>query len=132
MINPNYFNQYNYPYSQMQPVSQPMAQTGTRYVNNFNEIQVNEIPMDGKYVLFAKNDLSEVQAKAWLPNGTINTIEFALKQPILDTLNDNANNVTTIDLTSQFEPIMAEIKALNDKIDKLVKPARRKEVENES
>ena len=134
-VNPNYYSQYNYnPYQSMaqnQYQSTPI-QSGTRYVNNFNEIQVNEIPMDGKYVLFAKNDLTEVQAKAWLPNGTINTIEYVLKQPISDNSDSNPNNVTQIDLSSQFEPIMAEIKALNEKIDKLGKPATRKKVEDES
>lgn len=135
-VNPNYYSQYQpyqNNYQSLLPTQMSVAtQSGTRYVNNFNEIQVNEIPMDGKYVLFAKSDLTEVQAKAWLPNGTINTIEYVLKQPISDNSDSNPNNVTQIDLSSQFEPIMAEIKALNEKIDKLGKPATRKKVEDES
>lgn len=134
-VNPNYYSQYQpyqNNYQSMVGTQMSLPQSGTRYVNNFNEIQVNEIPMDGKYVLFAKSDLTEVQAKAWLPNGTINTIEYVLKQPISDNSDSNPNNVTQIDLSSQFEPIMAEIKALNEKIDKLGKPATRKKVEDES
>ena len=127
MINPNYFSQYQ-PY---QPNFQNYSQNTnnmTRLVNDFSEIQVNEIPMDGSYKLFAKNDMSEVQARAWNSNGTISIMEYSLKQPCE---NLSTNNSPQIDLTSQFEPIMAEIKALNEKIDKLTKPTKRKEVVTE-
>jgi len=112
-INPNYYNQY--PYQQSYGNS-GMQSNATRLVNNFNEIQVNEIPMDGTYKLFAKSDLSEVQAKAWMPNGTINTIEYSLKTAPTES---NPQNVPQQDLDSLIQPLMDEIKALSDKVDKI-------------
>lgn len=123
-VNPNYFNQYPMQMIQ-QPTPQPMQNLGIRQYNNQNEITVNEIPMDGSYKLFAKADMSEVVAKCWTPNGNIQTLEYSLKKP-LET--EKTDELPQIDLTSQFEPILAEIKALNDKIDKLNKPTRKKEV----
>ena len=122
MINPNYFNQYQY-----QPSYQ---QQGTRLVNNFNEIQVNEIPMDGTYRLFAKADMSEIQARAWDSNGTIKVLEYSLKNaPIIP----NMNNVAQEEQKDPYEPILTEIRTLSEKIDKLSKGNRRKEVQdNES
>lgn len=111
--------------NQFQMQNQNIPTNLTRLVNNFNEIQVNEIPMDGSYKLFAKTDMSEVQARAWNSNGTITTLEYSLKQPLAE---QNTDNVAQIDLSSQFEPILAEIKAINEKIDKLNKPNKRKEV----
>ena len=111
-ISPNYFNQFQPPVFQ-QPVPQ---NNNTRLVNNFNEIQVNEIPMDGSYKLFAKSDMSEVQARAWNNNGTISIMEYSLKKPLEI---EKANNVSTTDFKAEIQPILDEIKALNDKIDKI-------------
>ena len=134
-INPNYYNQYQMPMYQPQQNLLPTQMSvtpnnGIRQYNNQNEIAVNEIPMDGSYKLFAKADMSEVVAKAWMPNGNIQTLEYSLKQPLE---NDKAEELPQIDLSLQFEPIMAEIKALSDKVDRMCKTRNRKEVnENES
>lgn len=117
-MNPNYLNQYQMPMYQQQ---------GTRFVNSFNEIQVNEIPMDGKYALFAKNDMSEIQARAWNSNGTINILEYSLKQTQQAISTDN---VPQEDKKDEYAPILGEIKALSEKIDKLMPQSSRKKVEN--
>ena len=130
-MNPNYFNQYQMPMYQPQNIqsTQP-TNPGIRQYNNLNEIAVNEIPMDGSYKLFAKADMSEVVAKCWTPNGNIQTLEYCLKKPAEE---EKTENVPQFDLSLQFEPILAEIRALNDKIDKLGRPTKRKEVQdNES
>ena len=113
-MNPNYFQQPMYQQQNFQPNVIPNS--GTRMVNDFNEIQVNEIPMDGSYKLFAKKDMSEVQARAWLSNGTIGTIQFKAVP------NDDSVNNQETDFNALFEPIMAEIRALSDKVDKLSRP----------
>ena len=119
-INPNYLNQYQMPmYQQNQ---------GTRFVNNFNEIQINEIPMDGKYALFAKSDMSEIQARAWNSNGTISVLEYSLKQaPKTET----TENVPQEDRNAFIEPILAEIRALSERVDKLMPTSRKKVQEND-
>lgn len=120
------------PYQGMIPQQMPqqmpynVPQPSTRYVNDFNEIQVNEIPMDGTYKLFAKKDMSEVQAKAWMPNGTISTINYVVdNKPMATNLSADPNTLSQNDLQSLYEPLMAEIKALNDKIDKLTTQKRK-------
>lgn len=121
-MNPNYLNQYQMPMYQQPIPMQNNAGSGTRFVNSFSDIQISEIPMDGTYKLFAKQDMSEIQAKAWDSNGTIKTISFS---PIKAIETEKADELPTIDLSLQFEPILAEIKALNDKIDKLSKNTNR-------
>ena len=105
--------QMQMPMYQQTQMNQPCMQS---FVADFNQIKASDVPMDGKWVLFGKNDMSEVCAKAWTPQGTISTLEYSLKQPVSD---EKVENVPQIDLSSQFVPIMAEIKALNTKIDKL-------------
>lgn len=92
----NNYNPYMYqqqiPYQQQtqnsfpvtQPVTQaPMTNTNTingRFVNDFNEIKADEIPMNGSKSVFIKGDLSEVAVKCWNNNGTIDTSIYQLKQ----------------------------------------------------
>lgn len=121
-MNPNYFNQYQMPMYQ-----QPNNNNNQiRLVNNFSEIAVSEIPMDGSYRLFAKSDMTEVQARAWNNNGTINILEYSLKNAPVPQQTENVAPEPQKDL---FEPILGEIRALSEKVDKLM-PQSRKKVEN--
>ncbi len=69
MVNPNYFNQYpNYAaqnYYSNPPMQNPAPYVGIsgRYVNTFEEITANDVPMDGKSALFMKW-LAEVSKKS--------------------------------------------------------------------
>lgn len=54
-----------------QPYAQFIGHNGMsgRYVNDFSEITANDVPMNGQGEVFVKNDLSEVQIRAWNANG---------------------------------------------------------------
>ena len=85
-----YNNQYQTPlYSQpTAPINQaqyvaPTYNTPTlngRFVNTFEEIKPDEIPMNGTQSVFVKNDLSQICVKKWSANGCIDTVTYELKQ----------------------------------------------------
>lgn len=91
-IFPNNFNPYMASQQSQMPwkpqpqitqgLPQPQYQTQQvqgipcRYAQAFEQINVNEIPMDGNYAVFLKNDLSEIQIKKWNGNGGIDSISF--------------------------------------------------------
>ena len=52
------------------------SQINGRTVNDFNEITANDVPMNGGFAYFPKNDMSEIQLRRWTPQGTIETISF--------------------------------------------------------
>lgn len=123
MINPSYFNQYpNYNsqnYYSNPPMStiQNMGISG-RYVNNFEEITANDVPMDGKSALFIKNDLSEIEARAWTPNGMINRIVF---KPVIEQKPQNVLPNSEMGQNGAFNDLQSEIRVLSDKIERLMK-----------
>lgn len=63
-----------------------------RYVQRFEDILANDVPMDGSYAVFVKGDLSEACAKAWQADGTIKTLYF---KPVLDALPNDMTNCTS-------------------------------------
>lgn len=95
--------------------SQPIGISG-KYVNDFGEINVSDIPMNGPAV-FAKNDRSEIQIREWNPNGQIVTTSYKAvveTPPVIEqTPVFNPNDV--------LEPIITRLNELEEKIDKLPK-----------
>lgn len=86
---PNYYNQYmtqNYNpvmaptprYVQPEQYQQNYQQSMLvgRVTDDTNTITANEIPMDGRFALFPKSDMSEIIAKKWSPDGNIITISY--------------------------------------------------------
>lgn len=76
-----------YPPMQIQQPQQGMSanymqapQMVGRFVNDFSEITANDVPMDGRCAIFAKNDLTEIQARAWSAEGKIVPMVF---KPVL-------------------------------------------------
>lgn len=132
----NYGNYYQ-PYSGIQPqVPNQFVQSGIagKVVNDFNEIVANDVPMNGSYAFFVKNDMSEIQARAWSADGKIIPIVFKpyfAQQP---------NNVTTeakqglfgadSDVTDtfmkRFDDIQARLDAIEDIFSKQTAGSRRK------
>lgn len=135
---PNYFdnsvNRYGncFQQPQIQPQMQQTSLPG-KYVSDFNQINANDVPMDGSVAIFIKNDLSELQARSWTANGTISTLSFIPqkenKNVSMDTLSPNDNSVK-IDLLDELTKVFNE---RFDKIEKILKPSRAKKegVENE-
>lgn len=68
--------QYQPPQMPPQPVQQPRGIAG-RMVGAPSEIVPNEVPMDGSVAFFPTSDGSAIFAKAWNPNGTISTVQYA-------------------------------------------------------
>ena len=104
-----------------QPQIQPVGISG-RYVNDFNEINASDNSMSSPSI-FPKNDRSEIQIREWNPNGQIVTTTF---KPVVEQIKETAP-VPTIDT----ETILDKLEELNDKIEKLSKPAPRVKKETE-
>lgn len=80
----NMYGYQNYPnlYLRQQQSIFPVATNApvmVKSVDNVNEIQANDVPMNYPYAIFPKRDLSEIYVKSWNTNGTIQTLVFAPK-----------------------------------------------------
>lgn len=136
-----YPQQYgNYaPYQQMQqqrfqpqeqyPAIQNQQAIGLngRIVQVVENINANEVPMDGSMAFFPKQDLSEIYVKGWNADGTIKTIVY---KPQIDNKSVQAVNTSLdteklkIDLSEQatagimqrFDDLSAKIEQLESKV----------------
>lgn len=59
-----------------QPMAQQMTGINGRVVQAVENINANEVPMDGSMAFFPKQDLSEIYVKGWNADGTIKTIVY--------------------------------------------------------
>lgn len=59
-----------------QPMSQQVSGINGRIVQAVENINANEVPMDGSMAFFPKQDMSEIYVKGWNADGTINTIVY--------------------------------------------------------
>lgn len=118
---------------QQSQIQQPMPQQITgingRIVQAVENINANEVPMDGSMAFFPKQDMSEIYVKGWNANGTINTIVY---KPYIEpkdnqTVNSmpNAENskFTLSDESTQlflnkFDELSNKIEKLEDRFDK--------------
>jgi hypothetical protein len=83
--------------------------------------------MDGNVYYFPKADGTEIYSKQFMPNGQTRILAFK------PTLEDNPNILSNEQEKSLYEAlnnvlvgIQEDVKALNDKVDKISKPARAK------
>ena len=112
-----------------QPVPQQIAGINGRIVQAVENINANEVPMDGSMAFFPKQDMSEIYVKGWNANGTINTIVY---KPYTDPKDNQAVNsmantenakFTLSDESTQlflnkFEELSEKIGQLEDRFDK--------------
>lgn len=132
----------NYQQSLQQPVAgtqmslanqrampQQIAGINGRIVQAVENINANEVPMDGSMAFFPKQDMSEIYVKGWNANGTINTIVYKPYTAPKDnqTVNSMANTenakFTLSDESTQlflnkFEELSEKIGQLEDRFDK--------------
>lgn len=111
-----------------QPMPQQIAGINGRIVQAVENINANEVPMDGSMAFFPKQDLSEIYVKGWNANGTINTIVYKpYTEPNNQTINSMANTenakFTLSDESTQlflnkFEELSEKIGQLEDRFDK--------------
>ena len=112
-----------------QPMPQQIPGINGRIVQTVENINANEVPMDGSMAFFPKQDMSEIYVKGWNADGTIRTIVY---KPYTDpkdnqTVNSMANTenakFTLSDESTQlflnkFEELSEKIGQLEDRFDK--------------
>ena len=110
-----------------QPMPQQIAGINGRIVQAVENINANEVPMDGSVAFFPKQDLTEIYAKSWNADGTIRTLTF---KPVLNDKTDVLSGDTEkleFDLSEKAtEGIMAKLNELSEKIEQLSLGTQRK------
>lgn len=112
-----------------QAMPQQPAGINGRIVQAVENINANEVPMDGSMAFFPKQDMSEIYVKGWNANGTINTIVYKPYTAPKDnqTVNSMANTenakFTLSDESTQlflnkFDELSEKIGRLEDRFDK--------------
>lgn len=98
-----------------------------RIVQVVENINANEVPMDGSMAFFPKQDLSEIYVKGWNADGTIKTIVYkpqidnksvqAVNAP-LDTekLKIDLSEQVTAGIMQRFDDLSAKIEQLENKV----------------
>lgn len=116
------------PLTNQQAMPQQPAGINGRIVQAVENINANEVPMDGSMAFFPKQDLSEIYVKGWNANGTINTIVYKpYTEPNNQTINSMANtenakftlsDESTELFLNKFEELSEKIGQLEDRFDK--------------
>ena len=110
-----------------QAMPQQIVGINGRIVQAVENINANEVPMDGSVAFFPKQDLTEIYAKSWNADGTIRTLTF---KPVLNDKTDILSGDTEkleFDLSEKAtEGIMAKLNELSEKIEQLSLGAQRK------
>lgn len=103
----------------MQQPNQPQGIVG-KIVNDFSELTANDVPMNGSAAFFPKADGSEIQARAWTANGTIQTIVY---KPVQTENQSEATNIPQMDFNALNEDVRAlreDIKGVREMIEKSI------------
>ena len=116
-----------------QAMPQQIAGINGRIVQAVENINANEVPMDGSVAFFPKQDLTEIYAKSWNADGTIRTLTF---KPVLNDKTDVLSGDTEkleFDLSEKAtEGIMAKLNELSEKIEQLSLGTQRKSSRTQS
>lgn len=112
-----------------QPMPQQTVGINGRIVQALENINANEVPMDGSMAFFPKQDLSEIYVKGWNANGTINTIIYKPYTAPKD--NQMVNSMANVEnakfslsdestqlFLNKFEELSEKIGQLEDRFDK--------------
>lgn len=102
--------------TQMSGTSQQIVGINGRVVQTADNINANEVPMDGSMAFFPKQDLSEIYVKGWDANGLIKTIVY---KPYTDTNSNNPNNSSSADKKSKFDLSDESTELFMNKFDEL-------------
>ena len=112
-----------------QPMPQQIAGINGRIVQAVENINANEVPMDGSMAFFPKQDMSEIYVKGWNADGTINTTVYKPytapkdNQAVNSMANTENAKFTLSDESTQlflnkFEELSEKIGQLEDRFDK--------------
>lgn len=114
---------------QSQTMPQQIIGINGRVVQAVENINANEVPMDGSMAFFPKQDLSEIYVKGWNADGTIKTIVYKPyttpkdNQAVNSMANAENSKFTLSDESTQlflnkFEELSEKIGQLEDRFDK--------------
>lgn len=82
-----------------------------RIVGNEQEIVSGEVPNDGSFAVFIKNDLKTIWAKAWMGDGLIHTNVY---QKVEETSPTEANTDQNV-----LDNILAGLKSIDERLSKM-------------
>lgn len=105
-------------YGQQLPAQQQLAGLNGKVVDSADLITANDVPMDGNVAVFPKRDFSEIYAKSWKADGTIQTIVY---KPVLEQKESEATNTMPVDLNGLYEDIRAIREEMTERFDRLEK-----------
>lgn len=106
-------------YGQQAPqIQQQIMELNGKVVDSADLITANDVPMDGNVAVFPKRDFSEIYAKSWKADGTIQTIVY---KPVLETKESEAANTPHIDLSGLYEHMRSLREELAERFDRLEK-----------
>jgi hypothetical protein len=83
-----------------QPMPQQIAGINGRIVQAVENINANEVPMDGSMAFFPKQDMSEIYVKGWNADGTIKTIVWITRDNVTKSSFCNSSLPKIFSLTS--------------------------------
>ena len=99
------------------------AQNGIigKYIGNAEEITVSDVPMNGRYSIFPKNDMSEIYAKAWDGNGNIQTVVY--RPYVQENQQNNGQDITAnaVNVIDELQTFKQEGMARFDALEKTEK-----------
>lgn len=84
---------------QMAQQNQPAGITG-KVIQAVEQVNANDVPMDGSVAFFPKQDLSEIYAKQWNADGTIKTVVY---KPIQQSSINSQGNVQNAQISMPEE-----------------------------
>ena len=106
-----------------------------RIVQVVENINANEVPMDGSMAFFPKQDLSEIYVKGWNADGTIKTIVYKPYTAPKDNQTNSMSNAENAKFTlsdestqlflNKFEELSEKIGQLEDRFDKSLETQRK-------
>ena len=119
-----------------QPMAQQMSGINGRVVQAVENINANEVPMDGSMAYFPKNDMSEIYAKGWNADGTIKTIVYKpYTEPKINQEVNSTTNTENLEIRlseKATEGIMDKFNELFEKIEELEAKMQRKSSRTQS
>lgn len=109
-----YQNQYpNYFQNQYQNFQNPIP-TNLKIVDDFNNIQAAQVPMDNLGGYFIKRDGTEIQVRRWMPNGQIAITSY------IPQFDNDTTNTSSDEIKAQNEPNMNFTKAFEERLDSII------------
>lgn len=108
---PTYYDNYNNQFNNAIP--QFNNQISGKFVQSLDSIMAKDVPMTGYYAIFPKADMTEIYAKNWNGQGTIDTIVY---RPVVQ-----PKEVPIIPENSGYSDIINGIDKILNLLDELLK-----------